>query len=398
MKRILMAGCLAGALLPLACDRLDQELDSASHEEETTVTQDGVVFTLDEVARLLSAVPVGKAQVEEVRDAVSASSGNGYDEEYTMQNLFEVPGSGIGAETRTRVEAYPEPLRDLLSAEIRRQYATRAQDPEAFLNALSQSDVQIYWPFSENFDATQEVPVITFNPGGSESKNTGYLRKEDGTVEEVIVDEQMARERPVWVVNRNIDAEYQSLEMRRREDPDWGMGGGSILVRSQAPTRSDGEDFQTLILRSVQLNRQLDSWFAGGSECWFKVGAVEDFTATTEAELRLYSPSITDCLIVIRRNQVGKTLDFNAVLVSEWTGLLDNCACLFLEDDGGSLTTWKCSAMVKYNSKSYGFEVEIPLRTRDDIIWRGALTRSYIEKYSGTVGHFGDMDLVLELI
>ena len=54
--------------------------------------------------------------------------------------------------------------------------------------------------------------------------------------------------------------------------------------------------------------------------------------------------------------------------------------------------------MVKYNSKSYGFEVEIPLRTRDDIIWRGALTRSYIEKYSGTVGHFGDMDLVLELI
>jgi len=399
MKRILLiAGSLAGALLPLACERLDHEFDFASHEEETTVTQGGVVFTLDEVARLLSAVPVGKAQVEEVRDAVSASSGNGYDEEYTMQNLFEVPGSGIGSKTRTRVEAYPEPLRDLLAAEIRRQYATRSQDPEAFLSALSQSDVQIYWPFSENFDASQDTPVITFNPGGSETKNTGYLRKEDGTVEEVIVDEQMARERPVWVVNRNIDAEYQSLEMRRREDPGWGEGGGSILVRSQAPTRSDGKDFQTLILRSVKLNRQLDTWLAGGSECWVKVGAVEDFTASTEAELRLYSPSITDFLIVVRRNQVGKTLNFNAVLVSEWTGMLDNCAYMMIEDDGGSLTSWKCSAMVKYNSKSYGFEIELPLHTRDDIIWRGALTRSYIEKYSGTVGHFGDMDLVLELV
>jgi hypothetical protein len=54
--------------------------------------------------------------------------------------------------------------------------------------------------------------------------------------------------------------------------------------------------------------------------------------------------------------------------------------------------------MVKYNSRSYGFEIEIPLRARDDIIWRGALTRTYIERNSGRIGHFGDVELVLELI
>ena len=91
-------------------------------------------------------------------------------------------------------------------------------------------------------------------------------------------------------------------------------------------------------------------------------------------------------------------LDFNAVLVSEWTGLLDNCAFMMVEDDGGTMTTWKCSAMVKYNSRSYGFEIEIPLRARDDIIWRGALTRTYIERNNGVTGHFGDVELVLELI
>jgi hypothetical protein len=403
MKRVLLSGCLLGALLSAACERLDHVFDSSAHEEEAVVRQGDVVFTLDEVARLLAAVPVGEAQVAEVHDAVSASSGNGYDEEYTMRNLFEAPGAGIGGQPATRVEAYSEPLRDLLSAEVRRQYGTRAQDPDAFLEALSASDVQIYWPFSENFDAT-EAPVITYNPGGSETRNTGYLRKADGTVEEVIVDEAMARERPVWVVNRNIDAEYQSLEMRRREDPDWGQGGGSIVVGPSAGTRAeatipDGEkDFKTLILRSLKANRQMDSWLAGGSELWVKCGAVEDFCATTEAELRLYTPSITDFLIVIRRNQLGKELDFNAILVSEWTGMLDNCAFMMVEDDGGTQTSWKSSAMVKYNSKSYGFEIEIPLHTRDDIIWRGALTRSYIERYSGTVGHFGDVDLVLELV
>ena len=396
MKRTILFGCLAGALAVTACERLDLWGNPPADE-----AGEPLVFTLDEVARLLASVPVGQAQVAEVRDAVASSSGNGYDEEYPMRQVFETPGAGVGAEPATRVEAYPEPLRDLLAAEIRKQYGTRTLDAEAFLDALSASDVQIYWPFSEDFEG-DETPVITFDPGGRDTENIGWIRREDGTLEEIIVDEEMARERPVWVINRNRDAEYQSLEMRRREDPAWGQGG-DILVRPQSGsaatgTRADDRPFQTLVLRSFKANRNFDTWFCGGSEIWCKVGAVEDFWATTEAELRLYSPSITDFLIVVRRKQVGDVLDFNAVLVSEWTGMLDNCAFMMVEDDGGTMTTWKCSAMVKYNSRSYGFEIEIPLRARDDIIWRGALTRTYIERNNGVTGHFGDVELVLELI
>ncbi|MBR5255448.1 MAG: hypothetical protein IKV62_01565 [Bacteroidales bacterium] len=397
MKRLIIFGCLAGALACAACERLTNP-EVSPKEAETVVRQGDVVFSLDEVARLFAALPVGEAQVAEVRDAVSASTENGYDEEYTLKNLFEAPGSGIGSNPATRVEAYPEPLRDMLAAEVRRQFGTRAMDPEAFLDALSASDVQIYWPFSEDFTSA-EAPIVTFNPGDNSSRNVGYLRREDGTLEEIVVDEEVAQERPVWVVNRNIDAEYQSLEMLRRENPDWGQGG-SIVVGSgsKAPTRASGKDFKTLVLRSFKSNRNFDSWLAGGSEIWVKCGAIEDFCASTEAELRLYTPSITDFLIVVKRKNIGKVLTFNAVLVSEWTGMLDNCAFMMVEDDGGSQTSWKCSAMVKYNSRSYGFEIEIPLRSRDDIIWRGALTRSYIEKYNGVTGHFGDVDLVLELI
>ena len=396
MKRLILFGCLAGTLAVTACERLGRPWNPPFDEEE-----EPLAFTLDEVARLMAAVPVGQAQVREVRDAVAASTDNGYDEEYPMRQLFESPGTGIGAEPATRVEGYAHPLRDLLSAEVRRQYGTRSMDADAFLNALSSSDVQIYWPFSEEFEG-DETPVITFDPGDGETKNTGWIRQPDGTVEEVIVDEEMAMERPVWVINRNRDAEYETLEMRRKEDPEWGQGG-SILVRTKAgakapATRADDGEFKTLVLRSFKANRQMDTWFCGGAEIWVKCGAVEDFTASTEAELRLYSPSITDFLIVVRRKQVGEVLDFNAVLVSEWTGMLDNCAFMMVEDDGGTVTSWKCSAMVKYNSRSYGFDIEIPLHTRDDIIWRGALTRTYIERNNGVTGHFGDVDLVLELI
>ena len=122
---------------------------------------------------------------------------------------------------------------------------------------------------------------------------------------------------------------------------------------------------------------------------------MEDFTASTEAELRLYEPSITDFLMVVRRADVEQELTFNAVLVSEWTPQLSSAALMIIEDDGGTQTSWKCNATVKYNSKSYGFDVE---RTRDDIVWRGNLTRSYIEKYNGQQVCLGDVELVLELI
>ena len=194
--------------------------------------------------------------------------------------------------------------------------------------------------------------------------------------------------RPVWVINANDDALYKTVEMHRREDPSWGTGGGTLTKAS---------DSRTLYLRTFKSHRHYDSWFAGGSEFFVKCGSVEDFTASTDAELRLYNPSITDFMVVVPRKNVRETNEFNVVLVSDWTDQLESCAFLITEDDGGTQTSWKCSATVKYNSKAYGFEMQIPLNTRDDIVWRGQLSRRYVERYNGSVAHFGDVDVVLEL-
>ena len=170
MKRSILFGCLAGALVATACERPTPWWVNLPQEE----AEESLTFTLDEVARLVAAVPLGQAQVAEVHDAVSSSSGNGYDEEYPMRQVFEAPGAGVG-DTATRADAYPAPLRDLLAAEARKRYGTRAGDADAFLEALSASDVQIYWPYSEEFDG-DENPVITYDPGGRETKNVGWLR------------------------------------------------------------------------------------------------------------------------------------------------------------------------------------------------------------------------------
>jgi hypothetical protein len=395
---------LAAVIAFPSCEILDNDEDKHIMDKHQTH------ISLSEVSQILSSIPITQKQVREVYDAVTASSGNGYDEEYTMKNLFSAPGSGVGDKATRTAGSYDQPLSRLIEEHVKSIAGTRSSvdmsvdrmGVDGFLQALEESDIQIYWPFSERH-SSDRLPIITFDPEDGSEVNVGYRLIDNGDgfrhVEEVIVDEAMAEEYPVWVVNRNSDAGYSSLEMLRREDPDWGEGGGDIIVnpKSLALKRSVTGS-KTLILKDFIMKRNYDSWFAGASEFFVKVGAVEDFTASTEAELRLYSPSVTDFVIVVKRSQKGQPLPFNAVLVTDWSEQMTHCAFMITEDDGGTRTTWDCTALVRVASKSYGVEMKIPFNTRDDIVWRGQLASSWFEKNNNQTAHFGDVDLTFEVV
>lgn len=389
-------------LAAASCEILDNDPDKHVKDEDSTYVG------LEEVAELLALIPLKSSHVNEVHDAVTSSSGNGYDEEYTMKDLFERPGAGVGDLEVRSGTIYENPLRDLIKEHVYGMAATRSADdgvdPDRFLEELMSSDIQIYWPFSDSWDG-EGMPIITYDPEDGSDKNMGYrlVVNDDGSrsVESLVVDEALAEAEPVWVVNRNSDAGYATLEMLRREDPDWGEGGGTIIVRPPCPetlkTRAE-VSVKSLILKDFTMNRSYDTWFAGASEFFVKTGSVEDFTASTEAELRLYSPTITDFLIVVKRSQIGEPLPFNAMLVSDWTGQMTHCAFMITEDDGGTITEWNCTALVRIASKSYGFEIKIPFNSRDDVVWRGQLSSRWLEANSNLVGHFGDVDLTFEVV
>lgn len=418
-QQFLISSVLVLALA--SCEILDNDPDKHTDQEN-----DSTCIALDEVAHILSAIPFNTAQLQEVHDAATSSSDNGYDEEYTMKNLFESPGSGVGGEDDTRsVQSYARPMRDLITDYVRSKAFTRSSgedsgwNPDTFLNALQNSDIQIYWPYSDQWDGAT-LPVVTFDPGGDADVNVGYevLSGDDGIrhVREVIVDEEMARDRPVWVVNRNSDAGYKSLEMLRREDQAWGEGGGDIIVKPSA-TKSADQPYRMLVLKEFTMKRNYDSWFAGASEFFVKIASLDDFTASTEAELKLYNPQITDFMIVVKRNQVGVPQNFNVMLVSEMKRHLiehsDDCdgecnedcryaydeyAFMITEDDGGTKEDWNCKGKVYIAGKSYGVEVTIPLNTRDDIVWRGMLSGNALQRYADKPNHFGDVDIVFGIV
>ena len=385
--------------LTLSCEDLNP------NQNQQIVTAEKVFIELDDVAKVLSEIPMCLEHLNEVHSAVTSSSDNGYDEEYTMLDLFEAPGRGVGDErlgTRSQIPEYATPLRDLIEEHVRSSVQTKSSvggfvDPDQFLDALTQSDIQIYWPFSESWDGST-MPIITFDPEDGEDTNIGYrlVVNDDGSryVEEVIVDEQMAMEVPVWVVNRNSDADHTSLEVLRREDPDWGTGGGTIIVKPQTKSGTS----KSLVLKDFTMHRNYDTWFAGASEFFVKLGYIDDFTASTESELLLYNPQITDFMIVVKRKQVNTARTINTVLISDWNEQMSHCALMIAEDDGGSAKEWKCTALVRISSKSYGVEMSLPINSRDDIVWRGQLAERWISAYSGQRCRYGDVSMTLDLV
>ncbi len=385
---------------------------------------------VEETAALLSRLPIGTEQMQEVFDAVQSSCDNGFDEEYLLADLLAEPGSGVGERQLNATKAgpgtegggtgarkYSRPLRDLLRSAMLAEEETKASDKsdgaaevEERISRLCGSGVQIYWPYSENWDG-QSLPVITYDPGAELKSNRGWrLTADGGAMEEVQVDEEMARSGCVWVVNSNEDSGLTPLAYLRKTDPTWGLPDhGTVVVGPQGVTGTSPESIRqrasgkstgskTLLLKKFTAKRNFDNWFCGGSEFFIKIGKVEDFKGTTEADLQRYKPSITDFMVAVKRKDIGKELDFNALLVSEWTDQLSMCAFLITEDDGGTIGKWDCNAVVKINSKSYGLEISIPVNSKDDIVWRGQLSGKYINATSNLTGHFGDVDLVFEVL
>ena len=384
MKKTMIALLPALLLAAASCERGESPV-------LPPVVPDGD-FSLSDVARILSELPLDGEHLAEVHDAVSSSSGNGYDEEYTMSDLFASPGAGVGDERAgTRASSYSRPLKDLFADYFSDRYATKAgaADVQEYLDALSESDMQIYWPYSEDWDG-ETYPIVTFDPGYGAESNYGYEICREGSglrvVNEVLVTEELALERPVWVINRNSDSAFTPLDLFEEES-------GAAAASPQA---SDGTG-KRLLLRSFKALRNYDSWFAGASEFFIKCGAVDGFRATDDDDLRLYTPSVTDFMLVVKRSQIGHALPVNVMLLTDFTEQMEEIAFAIMEDDGGKTTSWKCEAVVKYKSKSYGLTIEIPYKDKDDIVWRGQLSAEYLSSSRYVTGRFGDVEVTFEL-
>ena len=386
----------AAAVVNVSCEKLP---DGPSDNRYEDIQYSAEVERLERIAAFLSDAVSDPAVLNEVHSAVGESYDDGYDEEYLFTNVVANPGKGTGSRV-VKSSEYGQ------GALFRQMMATVSGDTgfpgisvksdgyaSAFMDSLAASDIQIYWPYYDRWDGESE-PVVTFDHGRDDEWNYGFILRKDASgkkvVSRVLVDEAYAKEHPVWVVNLNRDRNY--VPLKAAEGPsDWENGIQGI------PTKT-GETIYSLMLRSFTALKNYDCWLAGASEYFIKAGAIESFTAATEAEMELFSPTITDFYLVVRRSEVGVPKEVNTIMVSDWTLQMSSIALMIVEDDGGKKTSWDTELMVKINSKSYGITVSIPLNSRDDIVWRGSLSSRYLFATDASHTKFNDVLLDIEIV
>lgn len=396
-------------LLPAVCALALVSCKKAEKDDAdpiATTTQE--LFSKSGVAQMLASLPIEADHISEVWGAVSSSEANGYDEEYMMCDLLSSPGAGVGDSPQSRAATraqYSKPIRDLIAAylseqaaAISREGSTKASEADLvqqWLADLSSSGLQIYWPYSSDWDG-ETTPLVTFDPGYGASDNYAWeIAWEDGAykaMRQVYVDETVAASRPVWVINSNDDSGFTPLELFSRAcvSPKKGLFDFDDDPDPETPRRN-------LFIKDFTMLRNYDSWFAGASEFFIQTGSVTADYGESEVNPGSFNPEITQLMIVVKRRQVGLKIPYEAMLLSNFPDELSEIALLITESDGGTRTTWKASAKVMIKSKSYGVDMEFPLYSNDDMVWRGPLSMDYLRKLGSDEGRFGDVRITFEV-
>lgn len=189
--------CLLSAGLFSACQQ--EELSDVS-DFERNVTQspekNWETSELRNIATMLCKVQIDTSVCREVHEACTKALENGMDETYRFSELLHPT-------LTTRSTATPN-----LGARINRYFAApfirSVQEASIDLKALAASKVQIYWPYSEDWDG-KTLPLISFAPKDENQEwNIAYKFDDQGViVDSIMVNEESMMQRPIWIINNS---------------------------------------------------------------------------------------------------------------------------------------------------------------------------------------------------
>jgi len=240
-----LIGAFLSSTLFTSCEKDDTSSFKETNDIGLTAEQIKQKENLNSIALIVLDIADSKEIFNEVHSAVIISLNYGLDEQYRFKDILYPTESKIPSLKSTKIGNFGTKFRDAIRTN--RLKSTSSEDIETFI--LSE-DVQIYWPYSQNWDGVSE-PVITFDPIAYVDHNIGFKRvlQEDGSIriDTVIVNDDYAYENPVWIINFS-ESFYGEIEnaVTSTQVHKWSIG----YVRSTV---------------------QYDNIFNGGSEFMFMI-------------------------------------------------------------------------------------------------------------------------------
>lgn len=341
---------------------------------------------LARVATLFTSILLDQEVCNEVYNAVSTALNYGLDEEYKFAEIMNPENSKITLRSSGSSLLYDRISRQL--SDGLRSGSVEEADKNDLLGILSDEQLQIYWPYSEDWDG-KSLPVVTFDPQNGKEWNFGYKQTllPDGSfrTDTVIIDEDFARSHPVWVINKS-NTPYEKLPAFSNNE----FVANGVLYASEANNRymerqqnelsAAGDPVYAVKIGRFKAHKNYDDLFNGGSEFVIRMGAMDKFEITSVDDLRRANPYVSMIKVNRSRKDISnkKWADVNAIMISDSKPNDIDIAFMLLEEDQGSERNWETELILKLFSKEYSIKVKLPFKSGDDMIYQTHYSRNFI--------------------
>lgn len=341
----------------VACEQLETNI--VNKESTVKMVENS---TLNDIAVILTDIDIDIPLCREVLQSVQQSVDKGMDENLYFKELWMNP-----MDVKVRSLGEESILKKRLDEYFNNQLPTRSSDTE---NAVKNSDIRLYWPYSENWDGIT-MPVIAPAPRVESDAFYGYKynKNPDGEfeIEIVLIDDDYAYDNPVWIINY-METPYDAIS-------DY-----SYINKDDLSTRSTGNRYLWEMDRML-VTKQYDKLSNGGSEFdvfvtyplidGYAVGQCHQFYTFTRAQIR--NAKNNDVAVIINSDSRLLNTDWSSVQLSNHFALYEN--------DGGDASQTVNAGTVGWKDDKTGLSASLTVthtvKSNDKSLLQVNYTRDY---------------------
>lgn len=351
---------------------------ACTNEEEVTTNTASSVQQVkkSEVVNILQNMDINNIVVQEIHDYVCKNMASGRDEYVRVGDILS---------EQTRNGSWSN-FACCLKQMITEGNITHDTDVAGLLEALTNSDIIIYWPYSEDWDG-KELPTLVAAPEDQDAKEaygTKLIRINDAmTSEKVLVNEEYAMQHPVWVINTKKEEPnvvYIPTSEEKAENSN-----------TQMTTRATGDPIYVWRMTRMKVTHQYDGLFKGGAEMDVQV---------VFPLLPGYAAVTTKQRVNFSRKDIRKERwkDLDILLNTNWREEQITNALVITEWDNGKPFTIKASATYRNEDGSeVTSSIDLTITDDDDIICQQPIDRAYAFQHNNYSFDGGRVSIVTSI-
>ena len=276
-----------------------------------------------ELALFIAELPMKKDQYHEVFDAVTTASEDGLEEAYYFTEILAskpITNKIVNSyKSKSKYKRVGELMKEFYLQDSKYKKLTNNKKKTVStlnLEKIANSNLQIYWPYSENWDG-RTAPAITFAPENENQEwNYAYKKTERG-IDTIIVNEEYMMNNPVWIINTS-EEQYENL-------PAFSKGQNSnyntLYINKKKDKVTSSKKNAPIPVYSVFLGKfmsshQYDKIWSGGSEFIIQLGNIEHFKIESADNLSSLDPHIARIKVPLSRKDIRKRrwIELNGLL------------------------------------------------------------------------------------